>query len=33
MDSARDRLMNWLVGALLVLGVAVVVAFQINPPI
>jgi hypothetical protein len=28
-----DRLMNWVVGGLLVLGVAIAVALQVHPPV
>jgi hypothetical protein len=28
-----DRLMNWVVGALLLVGVAIVVAIQVHPPV
>jgi hypothetical protein len=28
-----DRVMNWVVGALLLVGVAIVVAFQVHPPL
>ena len=28
-----DRVMNWVVGALLALGVAVTVALQMHPPV
>lgn len=33
MLSNRDRLMNWVVGALLILGVAIVVTLQAHPPV
>jgi hypothetical protein len=29
----RERLMNWVVGLLLTLGVAVVVTLQLHPPV
>jgi hypothetical protein len=29
----RDRLMNWVVGLLLTLGVAIVVTLQVRPPV
>jgi hypothetical protein len=28
-----DRVMNWVVGALLLVGVAIVVAIQVHPPV
>ena len=28
----RDRLMNWVVGVLLTLGMAIVVTLQVRPP-
>jgi hypothetical protein len=30
---SRDRLMNWVVGALLTLGIAIVVILQVHPPV